>query len=114
MILKKLKALPCVLSSPCQNGAACTNNNIGGYSCACVSGYMGTNCQYGKENILRRNKKLSFLTLLLFKMIKALPCNLATPCGTQGTCSNNNVGGYTCVCSSGYTGTNCNISKSHN
>ena len=44
----KSKALPCVLSSPCQNGATCTNNNLGGYTCACATGYMGTNCQYGK------------------------------------------------------------------
>ena len=42
-----LKALPCILSKPCQNGATCTNDNIGGYKCSCVYGYTGTNCQYG-------------------------------------------------------------------
>ena len=47
IIFKQIKALPCVLSSPCQNGAACKNDNLGGYTCTCVAGYTGTNCQYG-------------------------------------------------------------------
>ena len=44
----KCQALPCVLISPCKNGATCTNDNLGGYSCTCATGYTGTNCQYGK------------------------------------------------------------------
>jgi len=40
-------ALPCILTAPCQNGAMCTNNNLGGYTCSCTAGYTGTNCQYG-------------------------------------------------------------------
>ena len=47
IILPKFKALPCILANPCLNGAACTNNNLGGYTCTCASGYTGTNCQYG-------------------------------------------------------------------
>ena len=43
----KKKALPCILSTPCQNGAACANNNLGGYTCTCTAGYTGVNCQYG-------------------------------------------------------------------
>ena len=42
-----IKALPCTLTAPCQNGAGCTNNMVGGYTCSCASGYTGTNCQYG-------------------------------------------------------------------
>ncbi len=45
-----MKALPCILTSPCQNGATCTNNNLGGYACTCVNGYTGTNCQYGNKH----------------------------------------------------------------
>ena len=41
------KALPCELNSPCQNGATCTDDNVGGYACTCATGYTGTNCQYG-------------------------------------------------------------------
>ena len=37
----------------------------------------------------------------------ALPCILISPCLNGGTCANDNVGGYTCACTSSYTGTNC-------
>jgi len=33
-------------SNPCQNGATCTNaGNSLGYTCKCLPGYSGTNCQ---------------------------------------------------------------------
>ena len=47
IFINKQKALPCILTSPCQNGATCTNNNLGGYSCTCLTGFTGTNCQFG-------------------------------------------------------------------
>ena len=40
-----------------------------------------------------------------------MPCNLGSPCGIHGTCTDDNLGGYTCACATGYTGTNCNIRK---
>jgi len=33
-------------SNPCQNGGSCTDN-VNSYSCACVDGYTGTNCETG-------------------------------------------------------------------
>ena len=33
-------------SSPCQNGGTCTDN-VNGYTCDCVAGYTGTECQTG-------------------------------------------------------------------
>lgn len=39
--------LPCTLSNPCIYGT-CYDNYLGGYSCTCITGYTGTNCQYGK------------------------------------------------------------------
>ena len=45
-LTKYKKALPCILTAPCQNGATCNNDNIGGYSCTCASGYTGANCEY--------------------------------------------------------------------
>ena len=36
-------------SNPCVNGATCTDH-VGSYSCQCVPGYEGTNCQ-GKLNL---------------------------------------------------------------
>ena len=35
-------------STPCQNGAACTDN-INGYTCNCNPGYGGVLCEIGKE-----------------------------------------------------------------
>ena len=37
---------------------------------------------------------------------KALPCNTGNPC-VHGTCTNDNLGGYTCKCTFGYWGKNC-------
>jgi len=51
-IKKQTKALPCILTGPCQNGATCTNDYLGGYTCKCVFGYTGTNCEYGIEREL--------------------------------------------------------------
>ena len=42
-------------------------------------------------------------------MYLALPCILSQPCKNSATCTNDNVGGYTCTCPRGYTGKNCEI-----
>ena len=34
-------------SSPCQNGGTCLDQ-INSYSCSCVAGYTGSNCESGK------------------------------------------------------------------
>ena len=35
------------LSSPCQNGGTCTDA-VNSYTCACVDGWAGTNCENSK------------------------------------------------------------------
>lgn len=39
-----IKANWCVVSTPCQNGGTCVYDGAGGYTCTCVTGYVGTNC----------------------------------------------------------------------
>ena len=36
--------MPCERQTPCQNGATCSNDGYGGYTCTCLSGWEGTNC----------------------------------------------------------------------
>ena len=35
-------------SSPCDNGRTCTDL-LDGYSCTCVDGYTGSNCETGEK-----------------------------------------------------------------
>ena len=42
--------MPCDLNpTQCQNGATCTNDNMGGYTCVCENGYTGTDCEIRKK-----------------------------------------------------------------
>ena len=38
-------------SGPCQHGGSCTDQ-VSGYTCNCVDGYNGTNCETGKNAAL--------------------------------------------------------------
>ena len=38
-------------SDPCMNGAECTNE-ASAYSCVCVEGFTGVNCETGQRNNL--------------------------------------------------------------
>ena len=35
----------CTHHKPCKNGATCTNTGEGSYTCQCMDGYSGTNCE---------------------------------------------------------------------
>ena len=36
--------MPCERQTPCRNGATCSNDGSGGYTCTCTPGWEGTNC----------------------------------------------------------------------
>ena len=44
--------MPCETSTPCLNNGVCTNDNLGGYKCTCLTGFTGTNCQTGKKTLI--------------------------------------------------------------
>ena len=48
----------------------------------------------------------------LFLCLTADVCD-PNPCGTHGTCAHDtvNIGGFTCTCDGGWTGSNCQIGK---
>ncbi|XP_071795599.1 uncharacterized protein [Asterias amurensis] len=72
-------------SSPCVNSGTCASDNTAsdGYSCSCLAGFTGQNCELQ-------------------------PCVTAS-CQNSGTCTNDVTSntGYICACSPGFTGTNC-------
>ncbi|KAI0242793.1 hypothetical protein LSAT2_011099, partial [Lamellibrachia satsuma] len=69
--------------NPCKNRGTCKNEG-NNYSCICVAGYVGGNCQ------TERNECAS------------------NPCRNGGTCSDQ-VNKYSCSCVPGYVGYNCQI-----
>lgn len=66
---------------PCWNGGHCIDG-LGSYSCYCVSGFAGKNCQYGINECA------------------------SDPCMNGATCLDF-VNAYTCKCLPGFSGVNC-------
>lgn len=72
------------VSDPCLNGGSCRDENVG-YSCACLNGFRGTNCQ-----------------------INILPDNLCQDslCSRHSTCTSG-LYDVTCTCHEGWGGSHC-------
>ena len=49
----------CSSHRPCQHGAKCLNDGDGGYSCVCLAGFTGTNCERDLRDCT--NRQLSCL-----------------------------------------------------
>jgi len=76
----------CSTRTPCGAGGSCTNT-VGGYSCACNSGYQVDQAGTLSETCTDVDECTSDPTI----------------CGTGGTCTNID-GSYTCTCATGYEG----------
>ncbi|XP_071481953.1 uncharacterized protein [Diadema antillarum] len=68
-------------SNPCLNGGTC-QDDVNMYSCLCLPGYNGSNCQTDIDE-----------------------CD-SNPCLNGGTCQDE-VNMYSCLCLPGYNGSNC-------
>ena len=42
-----------IVPNPCENGATCVDN-VGSYTCSCLAGYEGPNCQDSKILIFQK------------------------------------------------------------
>jgi Notch-like protein len=69
------------LNSPCQNGGTCVNS-AGSYTCTCLAGYEGTNCETNIDD-----------------------CH-PNPCLYEGICTDG-IDSFTCACVDGFTGYDC-------
>ncbi|XP_038049720.1 uncharacterized protein LOC119723229 [Patiria miniata] len=75
---------PCRPNNPCKNGGVCSSTGVSKYTCACVNGYSGDNCEQEPD-----------------------PCQPNNPCLNDGVCRSIGGGQYTCECVNGYMGDNC-------
>ncbi|CAH1272550.1 NOTCH2 [Branchiostoma lanceolatum] len=117
---------PCVdidecLSSPCRNNATCTNLE-NSYSCACVPGFTGTDCD---EEINECKSDPCLNGGYCSDDVDSYNCSClpgwtgeicqtdidecsSSPCQHDGTCEDR-VNGYTCHCTEGWEGEDCEI-----
>ncbi len=69
-------------ANPCVNGGTCTDGPDNSYTCACPTGYGGTNCQI------------------------AAACT-PNPCANGGSCAPTGATTFACTCRPGYSGPTC-------
>lgn len=74
-------------SNPCRNDGQCYPASPTDYTCSCVNGYTGKECEIAPNQ-----------------------CDQLTPCQNGGTCHGNTTK-YHCDCPLGYTGINCEQRK---
>ncbi len=93
-------------NNPCLNGATCNPTGTGTtYTCTCVSGYSGANCQLCKRILKNENKFKSLNFSFKDNACFNNPCLNGATCQTTGS----SVGNYLCICPTFYSGTNCQI-----
>ena len=72
-------------TTPCWNGATCTEGEDNAYTCECASGFTGPNCE--ETDVCA-----------------------SSPCKNNATCAKNSTGsglGFTCECNEGWHGSTC-------
>ena len=88
-------------SNPCRNNGTCVGG-WNGYNCTCADGFEGNHCEGGNIQICKTQITLS----VKVRFAVNIKC-LSDPCQNRGTCIDDAVNGYTCLCAQGYSGNNC-------
>ncbi|XP_071785176.1 uncharacterized protein [Asterias amurensis] len=86
-------------SFPCKNGATCLTVDSSNYICMCAPNYVGPNCLTPKAQQPQMD------------LCQNTPCNNGANCynSYNSNTGTNSIPQYSCVCASGFTGSNCNI-----
>ncbi|CAF1164618.1 unnamed protein product [Adineta steineri] len=82
-----ISTTPCDIMQLCENNGTCINNNsiVDGYSCSCLQGFNGSNCQIDNR-----------------------PCQSNT-CWNNGTCNQTSDTTFKCLCRPEWMGIHCEI-----
>ena len=107
-----ISSSPCDVLKPCQNNGTCVNatTSLSGYSCACLSGFGGENCQYDrrpcKPDTCWHDGSCCFPFFVDTKTIFYF----------SGTCYETSISTFVCSCQNGWTGDHCEtmINYCHN
>ncbi|KAI7805359.1 putative protein eyes shut-like protein [Triplophysa rosa] len=98
--------------SPCQHQGTCIDL-VGSYKCSCPSGFTGVDCEIDIDACSQPNINCPPGTFcvdlpgdLLYVCHTSCPRYLQ-PCANGGHCVLNNITGYSCVCTPGWTGPTC-------
>uniref|UniRef100_A0A667Y4L9 Protein eyes shut homolog n=1 Tax=Myripristis murdjan TaxID=586833 RepID=A0A667Y4L9_9TELE len=101
-------------SSPCQHNSTC-NDLVGYYKCQCPTGFLGNNCEVDIDACALPNStcppKTQCLDLpdgLNYTCRAPCPRNFQ-PCANGGRCLLSSASSYSCVCTPGWSGQNCQI-----
>ncbi|CAF4045004.1 unnamed protein product [Adineta steineri] len=121
-----ISTTPCDIMQLCENNGTCINNNsiVDGYSCSCLQGFNGSNCQIDnrpcQSNTCWNNGTCNQTSDTTFKCLCkperiGIHCEIKIDYCQNVTCLNNGVckpllGDYKCEClSKSYSGKYCGI-----